>query len=169
MDQPELKHQSYYPRIRLIETSHIGELIRIAEAANLSPWSAQSYLDELEHTGSIMLRLESDANSTIGFIVGRTIGTGLVESTTDAEIYNVAIIESEQHKGYGQLLFDSFAAICRDRRVGNIWLEVRESNKDAIRFYERNGFVRVQTRNHFYNDPREHALLMKLEMKHQNA
>lgn len=169
MNQTEFEHQSYDPRIRPIEASHIGDLIRIADAANLSHWSAQSYLEELKNPDSIMLRLESDTNSTIGFIVGRTISAGVIESTTDAEIYNVAVIESEQRKGNGQLLFDSFAANCRDRRVASIWLEVRESNKSAIRFYDRNGFFRVQTRNHFYSEPREHALLMKLEMKRQNA
>ena len=169
MDQPEIQPRSFYPRIRKIEASHIGGLICIAEAANLSHWSAQSYLEELKNPESVMLRLESDANSTIGFIVGRSIGTGIVESTTDAEIYNIAVIESEQHKGCGQLLINSFTEVCRNRGVRNIWLEVRESNKVAIRFYERNGFVRVQTRNHFYNEPREHALLMKLVLEHQTA
>jgi ribosomal protein S18 acetylase RimI-like enzyme len=42
---------------------------------------------------------------------------------------------------------------------------VRESNRKAIAFYEKNGFESVQTRRHFYNDPREHAILMKLTLK----
>ena len=169
MDQTEVQHHQRFPRIRTIDASHIGNLIRIAESANLSHWSAQSYLEELKNPASVMLRLESDANSTIGFIVGRTISAGVDSSTTDAEIYNVAVVESEQQKGYGQLLLDSFVGNCQDRGVVHVWLEVRESNQKAIRFYERSGFIRVQTRNHFYNDPREHALLMKLVLEHQTA
>src|SRR5438445_1731223 len=106
-----------------------------------------------------MLRLESEMNETIGFIVGRLVQGGTIETERDSEIYNVAIIESEQEKGLGQRLFDAFVVKCRGTGVTNIWLEVRASNQKAIRFYEQNGFELVQSRNNFYENPREHALL----------
>ena len=112
-----------------------------------------------------MLRLESGTNETVGFIVGRIVPGGIIEAEIDSEIYNVAIVESEQKKGRGQRLFDAFVVKCREIGVGNIWLEVRASNQKAIRFYEQNGFERVQSRNNFYENPREHALLMKLLLK----
>ena len=151
------------PRIRAVEVANIGELIRIGEETKLSPWTAQNYLDELKNDNAIMLRLISDDDNTlIGFVVGRLVLGGESEPTLDAEIYNIAVVELEQRKGCGQRLFDAFVDKCRDSGVANIWLEVRESNTKAIRFYERNGFCRVQTRNHFYENPREHAILMKL-------
>lgn len=159
------ENKGIYPRIRPVEASHIADLIRIAEETNLSKWTAQNYLDELQIADSIMLRLESETNETIGFIVGRVVQGGTIETEMDSEIYNVAIIENEQRKGLGQQLFDAFAAKCREVDVANIWLEVRASNEKAIRFYEQNGFERVQSRNNFYENPREHALLMKLELK----
>ena len=60
-------------------------------------------------------------------------------------------------------------AVCRERRVENIWLEVRESNTRAIVFYTRNGFERVQTRTNFYENPREHAILMRLRLSEPPA
>ena len=151
------------PRIRAVEVANIGDLIRIGEETRLSPWTAQNYLDELKNDNAIMLRLVSDDdNAVIGFIVGRLVIGGDCEGTRDAEIYNIAVVELEQRKGCGQRLFEAFIAECRKKGVANVWLEVRESNTTAIRFYERNGFQRVQTRNHFYENPREHALLMKL-------
>jgi len=151
------------PRIRAVEVANIGELIRIGEETKLSPWTAQNYLDELKNDNAIMLRLISDDDNTlIGFVVGRLVLGGESGPTLDAEIYNIAVVELEQRKGCGQRLFDAFVDKCRDSGVANIWLEVRESNVKAIRFYERNGFARVQTRNHFYENPREHAILMKL-------
>lgn len=153
------------PRIRPVEAAHIAELIRIGEETNLSPWSAQSYLDELRNPASILLRLVSDDNETIGFIVGRKIIGALEKAENEAEIYNIAVVEPERSKGCGQRLFDAFAAICRRDGVVNIWLEVRESNQKALRFYERNGFARVQARTHFYANPREHAILMRLILK----
>lgn len=158
-----------YPRIRPVEAKHISELIRIAEETNLSAWSSQNYLDEQQIPESIMLRLESDTNETIGFIVGRTVLSAAAKAEMDAEIYNIAVIASHQHTGLGQQLFDAFAAKCREINVSNIWLEVRASNQKAIAFYERNGFEHVQSRNNFYENPREHALLMRLSLPRQRA
>ena len=60
-------------RIRSVDSSHIGELIRLGEKANLSPWTAQNYLDELKNPDAVMLRLVSEQNEIVGFIVGRCI------------------------------------------------------------------------------------------------
>jgi len=118
----------------------------------------------MKRTDSILLRLVSDDNSTIGFVVGRMVA-GVSEDEVDAEIYNIAVVEAEEGIGLGRLMLDKFVSICRKKRVSNIWLEVRESNANAIAFYRRNGFVAVQTRTHFYDNPREHAILMKLILK----
>lgn len=152
-------------RVRTIDSSHIGDLIRIADETDLSPWTAQSYLDEMKNPDAVLLRLESDDNQTVGFVVGRIILGGLIEARTDAEIYNIAVIEPLQKTGCGQRLLDAFLAACRGRSAVQVWLEVRESNAQAIRFYERNGFEATQTRNNFYHDPRENALLMRLDLK----
>ena len=165
MNLPDNEIQRDYPRIRRVEASHIVDLIRIGDETNLSPWTAQGYLDEMKNVDAIMLRLVAEDNSTIGFIVGRTVLGGDVETTNDAEIYNIAVAQIEQRCGRGQMLFDAFMLACKERQVANIWLEVRESNQKAISFYERNGFSRVQTRPSFYDNPREHALLMKLILK----
>ena len=157
------------PRVRAVESCHIAELIRIGEETRLSPWTAQNYFDELKNPHAVMLRLVDDENRTIGFVVGRITLAGDVDISTEGEIYNIAVIESEQNRGRGQILFDAFSEICRERKVCNVWLEVRESNATAIRFYERNGFVAVQTRPHFYDHPREHAILMKLDLKISGA
>jgi ribosomal-protein-alanine N-acetyltransferase len=154
-------------RIRPVDSHHIGDLIRIADETNLSPWTAQGYLDEMKSDDAIMLRLVSDENQTLGFIVGRTVIGGEIDTRLDVEIYNIAIATRYQGNGFGQVLFDAFAEICRKRDVNNVWLEVRESNHNAISFYERNGFTRVQTRRHFYDNPREHALLMRLAMRRE--
>ena len=153
--------------VRGIDTSHIAELIYIGDSVNLSPWTAESYLAELKNPNAIMLRLVSNENKTIGFVVGRYVMSG--NDDTDAEIYNIAVKENEQSKGNGQLLFNAFSSRCRERNVRTIWLEVRHSNQKAISFYKKNGFQTVQKRNHFYENPREHGWLMRLNLKTINA
>ncbi len=160
-------------RVRPVEASQIADLIRIGEETNLSRWTAQNYLDEMKNASAIMLRLVTGDNTTIGFVVGRTVIGGEIETLLDAEIYNIAIDTSNQGNGYGQVLFDEFVKVCFANGVENIWLEVRESNQKAIAFYEKNGFAHIQTRNNFYSDPREAALLMRLALsgmaEHLNA
>lgn len=152
-------------RVRPVDASHIADLIRIGDETNLSHWSAQGYLEELKNPDAIVLRLEDSENLTIGFIVGRFVVGGIIETSIDAEVYNIAIAESEQSNGFGQLLFNAFVSICMERNAANIWLEVRESNAKALAFYEKNGFERVQTRPSFYENPREHAVLMQLALE----
>jgi ribosomal-protein-alanine N-acetyltransferase len=152
-----------------VESSHIRELIRIGEETRLSPWSAQGYLDELKNPAAIMLRLVDSENSIIGFVVGRLILGGVIETHLDAEIYNIAVTEQCQRKGCGQRLFDEFVLRCRENKVASIWLEARESNQKAIKFYEKNGFEQVHTRPSFYSQPRENAIVMRLKLEPHSA
>ena len=149
-------------RIRPIEASNIADLIRLGAEANLSPWTAEHYLAEMRNPNAILLRLISHANETIGFVVGRVVMGGVIESVVDAEIYNIMVSGHARKRGLGQLLLDRFLERCREAQVANIWLEVRESNAPAINFYVKNGFTRVQARPNFYRDPVEDALLMCL-------
>jgi ribosomal-protein-alanine N-acetyltransferase len=152
-------------RIRTIESSHIGDIMRIADETGLSHWSAQSYLDEMKNPDAIMLRVADGEDLVAGFIVGRLVQGGDIEVRTDAEIYNIAVDRPKQGRGLGQVLLDAFVEQCTSKAAEQVWLEVRQSNRPAIAFYERNGFEHVQTRNHFYTDPPEHALLMRLDLK----
>src|SRR5438045_2485270 len=111
-------------RIASVECSHIVELIRIGEETNLSPWSAQSYLDEMKNPDAIMLRLVSAENETIGFTVGRLVGGGTAAKHSDAEIYNVAVIKEHQRRGDGQRLLDRFLSEAKARSAESVWLEV---------------------------------------------
>lgn len=149
-------------RIRPVETAHIGDLIRLGASANLSPWTAEHYVDELKNPNAILLRLVSPDNTIIGFVVARLVMGGAIEMTTDAEIYNIMIDGEYRRRGLAQLLFDTFIDTCRKRKAVNVWLEVRESNTPALNFYKKNGFQPVHTRRNFYKDPPEHALLMRL-------
>jgi [ribosomal protein S18]-alanine N-acetyltransferase len=152
------------PRVREITSSNIADLIRIAESTNLSRWTAQNYLDELRTESSIMLAIEDQIPRIIGFVVGRVV-PGPDTERYDAEIYNIAVVPEGQGRGMGQLLFDGFVARCEQRQVSSIWLEVRQSNHKAIRFYSRNGFEPVQKRPNFYKDPAEDGILMRLLLK----
>jgi ribosomal-protein-alanine N-acetyltransferase len=62
----------------------------------------------------------------------------------------------------GGRLLDHFIAVARDRGVGRLFLEVRESNEVALRLYASRGFHRVGRRKGYYERPREDALVLEL-------
>ena len=151
-------------RIKPVRAADISDLIALGESGGLSPWSAANYLAELENPQAILLKLVSDDNAVIGFVVGRLVMGGVIEVLTDAEIYNITVAELYRRRGFAQALLDDFMTACRRKEVANIWLEVRESNAAAREFYTKNGFEHVHTRKHFYRDPVENALLMRLSL-----
>lgn len=151
-------------RIRSIDSSHIGDLIRIAEETNLNRWTAEHYVDELKNPHSIMLRLETGVNETIGFIVGRVVPAADDDLAVDVDIYNLGVEPRHQRRGLGQTLMDALIDICREREVRRIFLEVRENNIPAISFYKKNGFRPLTVRNDFYSDPRENGVVMRCDL-----
>lgn len=154
-----------FPRIRQIDCTHIADLIRIADDTNLNRWTAQHYLDELKNPVAIMLRLESDDITTVGFIVGRVVAGPSDDLAVDAEIYNIGVAPAFQRSGFGQSLMDAFFDNCRRSEVSRIWLEVRENNDPAVRLYVKNGFVPVTVRKDFYSEPRENGILMRCDIQ----
>jgi ribosomal-protein-alanine N-acetyltransferase len=50
----------------------------------------------------------------------------------------------------------------RARHPGELFLEVRESNEPARRFYEQLGFAMVTKRLQYYSNPPDSAIVMKL-------
>jgi ribosomal-protein-alanine N-acetyltransferase len=149
------------PRIRPVESPHIADLLHIASETHLNYWSAESYLDEIKKSNSIMFRVEADDNRTLGFIVGRVVPAADDAAAVDADIYNIGVENPDQRRGLGQLLLDAFTSECQRQSVRSIWLEVRESNDKARSFYLKNGFVPVTLRKGFYADPPESAIVMR--------
>jgi len=148
--------------IRRTYPGDIPDLLQIAEECNLSPWSSDDYIDEAKRTDSTMLCLESAAGETAGFLVGRRVLSANSLREYDAEIYNIGVKTLFQKQGCGGMLLNRFLEICKKDMVQNVWLDVRVSNKNAIRFYKSFGFVEYTVRPGFYGDPAEDGIVMRL-------
>lgn len=48
----------------------------------------------------------------------------------------------------------------REKKVSDLFLEVRQSNQDAIRFYQKFSFAEVDRRSRYYSDG-EDAIVME--------
>ncbi len=79
-----------------------------------------------------------------------------------AEINYIFVEEKYRKKGIATKLLNHMLDICNNE-CNNITLEVKESNKSAINFYLKNGFIEVARREKYYQD--EDGILMIKEMK----
>lgn len=83
----------------------------------------------------------------------------------ECEIARIAVNQKDRRKGIGQSLFSHLLQLCRERNVSKILLDVRESNLPAIRFYEKNGFIKDGIRKNYYaGEKSENAILMSVNL-----
>ncbi len=94
----------------------------------------------------------------IGFAAAR-----IVFEICDLE--SVFVAAPCRKQGIGLALMGAINAWARQHACERIELEVRESNRRAIRFYERLGFLPEGRREEYYRHPDEAAVLMALELR----
>jgi len=149
--------KSFAAHVRRFRPEDADDLVALVKSApQAATWSAESYLDFAKESGSVGLIVEVGGEIG-GFLIGRQI-------TADAEILNLAVAPRHRRKGEGAKLLKAALAEFRLRGVKSVYLEVRESNTDAILFYERHGFVITGHRKGYYHQPEEPAITMEKKL-----
>lgn len=83
----------------------------------------------------------------------------------EMEIIGIAVHESVRKQGIGESLFHAVKNEIKVHGLTAIFLEVREGNLAARRFYEKIGFETVGRRTNYYSHPEEDAIIMRKEEK----
>ena len=78
-----------------------------------------------------------------------------------AQLANIAVCPTNRKQGVGQQLLNEALQKAIEEECENMTLEVRVSNKRAIQFYEKNGFITVNTRKNYYEDGENAYLMIK--------
>lgn len=78
-------------------------------------------------------------------------------------VVSVAVVEEHRGKGVGKALMEEGMAGMRNRKVDEIYLEVRVSNEPAVKLYENLGFI-IKTKIRGYYRDGEDAYLMAYEL-----
>lgn len=115
------------------------------ESPQAAHWPAIAYLDTV-----CMVAVEE---TIVGFAAGRQL------VADEAEILNIAVARQWRRRGVGGMLMKALL----ERLSGEIFLEVRTSNVEAIRLYESLGFARAGTRKLYYAEPDEDAIVLRFQ------
>ena len=139
--------------LRSIERHDLDAIDEIERASYPTPWSRAMFVAELQKPSSLALGAYRETGELAGYLV--------VSRYVDAwHVMNVAVAPEFRRRGIGRALLERlFEVTGGDSRRGYT-LEVRVSNADAIRLYERLGFEARGIRRGYYTDNREDALIM---------
>ena len=77
-------------------------------------------------------------------------------------VVSVAVIDGHRRKGYGSVLVDEAVKGVKTIQGSELYLEVRCSNNDAVRLYEKLGFSIIQRLKAYYRDG-EDAYVMAID------
>jgi ribosomal-protein-alanine N-acetyltransferase len=134
---------------RAEDAAQASEILLAAREA--ASWSSQGLVEFLTLPGVVALMSERGEKPT-GFILGR-------RTADEAEILNLAVRAEYRRQGEGRALLQELLRRFAKSGVSRVFLEVRETNRGAMAFYEREGFRLTGRREGYYQDPREAALV----------
>lgn len=93
-----------------------------------------------------------------GYVVGYAISRRINDK---GHIIAIAVDPPNRGRGLGKALMEATTETLKSLGVREVFLEVRASNKGAIRFYETLGFMRRGVLKSYYSDGEDGILLKK--------
>ena len=139
--------------IRRMTLNDLDAVAAIEEATFPTPWSRDSFRQELERNVAARYLVAEKDGQVIGYA-----GAWII--LDESHITNIAIEESRRGLGYGRALTTALMQYLSNLGAAYATLEVRRSNLRAQNLYKSLGFVELGVRKRYYEDNREDALIM---------
>lgn len=140
--------------LRGLQARDVDAVLAVQSAApEAAQWKREAF-EAILQGGSERLILAERTPAIVGFASYRVIAP-------EAEILNIAVLPAFRRQGFGARLLQEVMRIARDCGVSDMFLEVREDNREAIRLYERFGFRVTGRRRDYYRDPPADALMLR--------
>jgi ribosomal-protein-alanine N-acetyltransferase len=128
----------------------------IEQAAFDQSWPATTFEHELTHNGAARYVLVEDEHAVRGF-------GGLWLQFDQAHVVTVAVEPLARRRGIGRLLVHALLSVAAEAGMTDATLEVRASNEPARALYRTYGFYEVGSRQRYYADNGEDAVIMTTE------
>ena len=141
-----------------MKKEHIPEAAMIEAMSFSLPWSENAFEESLSYDHTIFLvAVLKGTDKVAGYI-------GMYKVFNEGEITNVAVHPKYRGMGIGTKLMESVIRQAEKNNIKDIILEVRQSNSEAIRLYEKNGFKKIKKKKNFYEKPVEDGIVMHFKV-----
>ncbi|KAJ48829.1 ribosomal-protein-alanine N-acetyltransferase [Clostridium tetanomorphum] len=141
--------------INIVKASieHIDDIFKISSLSFPVSWSKDSIEKEIKFNSNANYLVAIKNNVIIGF-------GGLWIILDEAHITNIAVHPEYRGIGIGSMLLYALIALCKNKSVEHMTLEVRKSNIAAQNLYKKFNFIEEGMRKKYYSDNGEDALIM---------
>ncbi|WFN34445.1 ribosomal protein S18-alanine N-acetyltransferase [Methanogenium sp. S4BF] len=144
-------------RIRRARQADLPGICTIEHELFPDPWDESAFRDALYLFPGLFFVAETNG-TIIGFV------SAGMEDTGDAvygHIMNIAVPSSSQRQGVGGRLLQRIEFECMVLGAEAMQLEVRVSNEDAQRFYQKYGYTQVFMLDSYYSNGEDAVLMMR--------
>jgi [ribosomal protein S18]-alanine N-acetyltransferase len=141
-------------RIREMVAADLDTVLAIERTSFTMPWTMDTFRGLLRRSDADLFVAERVGGPVVAYAVVWMV-------MDQAELGDIAVAPDWRRRGLARRLMDTVLDHARRRGVREIFLEVRPSNHEARRLYERYGFVEVGRRRNYYSQPREDALVLR--------
>lgn len=142
--------------IRLMNFADIPAVLKIQGELAFQDWNERQYTLEIKAPYTYAIVYEN-SDGILGYAVFHLLGA-------DSELLSIAVRNSAQHSGIGGKLLQAGLSQLDLEKTDCCFLEVRENNLKARRFYEKHGFTLFGIRKKYYADG-ENAALYRTEKR----
>ena len=138
--------------IRKMSFHDLQGVYDIEKLSNPTPWSKTSFSDCLR--GFYQNLIVTIDKEQVAFCI-------MTVNFTESHLLNISVHPNYRNQGIGEILLKVSEKKAIKKGVTDIFLEVRESNKNAISFYKKNKYRYVGIRKNYYklNSGREDGLI----------
>lgn len=138
--------------VREMTEADLSQVLAIQQQLGFQEWNEREFIAEIRASYALCVVFEQ-TNSIVGYAIFHLMGP-------DSELLSIATCESEQGKGIGSALLNAGFERLDFANGDQVFLEVREGNEKARKFYEHHGFAAYAERKKYYSDG-ENAVLYK--------
>ncbi len=153
--------------IRTMRPADLSDVMRIERQSFTMPWQETTFRALMRRPSAALLTAVSPGRESGGEVArDEVVGFAVLWFAADeAELGDLAVDPRIRGHGVGTQLLESSIETARKRGARTLYLEVRESNDAARALYSKRGFRVVGRRPGYYEEPREDACVMRLDLQ----
>jgi [ribosomal protein S18]-alanine N-acetyltransferase len=141
-------------QIRRVKTDDISAVSEMEQVCFKDPFPPY-FLSQLAEA--------NPATFVVAIRGGKIVGYAVVDKWPDQEhLVSIAVVPESRRKGVGQALLDD---LLEKVQTGSMKLEVRRSNRAALEFYRKNGFIQTGVAQSYYTDGEDAIKMEKVIQK----